>query len=46
MNLKVENIEIDDVMGEEIQILLDKAKEEGKDKREELTKKNLKGQEK
>ena len=35
MNLKVENIEINDVMVEEIQILFDKAKEEGKDKREE-----------
>ena len=35
MNLKVENIEINDVMGEEIQLLFDKAKEEGKDIRDE-----------
>ena len=35
MNLKEENIEINDVMGEEIQILFDKAKAEGKDIRDE-----------
>ena len=35
MNLKEENIEINDVMGEEIQILLDKAKVEGRDIRDE-----------
>ena len=35
MNLKEDNIEINDVMGEEIQILFDKAKAEGKDIRDE-----------
>ena len=35
MNLKEEKIEINDVMGEEIQILFDKAKAEGKDIRDE-----------
>ena len=35
MNLKEENIEINDVMGEEIQILIEKAKAEGKDFRDE-----------
>ena len=35
MNLKEENIEINDVMGEEIQILFDKAKAEGNDIRDE-----------